>query len=80
MSVFEPYRESSSVDDRGDQYTNPNMMNTVPLNEHLWSQSVGENATAVAASGVLMTVTEVHFPSRFFQILTYSFIRFSYQD
>ena len=36
---------------------------------------MGEKATAVAASTVLMTFTEVHFPSRFFQILTYCFIR-----
>ena len=39
---------------------------------HLWSESVAEKATAVAASAVLMTVTGVHFPSRFFQIFTYS--------
>jgi hypothetical protein len=34
-----------------------------------------EKATAVAASTVLMTFTEVHLLSRFVQILTYFLIR-----
>lgn len=39
---------------------------------YLWSESVGEKATAVAASAVFMVLTDDHFPSWFFQILTYS--------
>ena len=49
---------------------------SVPQNRvHLWSESVGEKATAVAASTVFITATGIHFPPWFFHIFTYSVIR-----
>ena len=40
-----------------------NAVNILRNRANLWSESTGEKATAVAASAVLMTATEVHFPS-----------------